>query len=130
MRSGETERENDERESAKGGKQTGNSERVREREGGNLGRRGTERLTSYSSSPLSLLPSQMPRGLASLTTVSGEPAHRGPSPSDTHGLPRHSGAGEKRRREGGSEGGKEGGGCVCVITKEIPLNFLPLTNHH
>lgn len=76
-----------------------------------------ERLTSCFSPPLSLLPLLMQR--AALTTISGERAHRGPSLSDTSGLPRHSGAGE--RKAGGREGGRE-----CVITKEIPLYFLPL----
>lgn len=89
----ERQNENDERESAEGEKR---------REGGNLGRRGLERLTSCSSPPLSLLPSLLQRGLAALMIFSGEPAHRGPSPSDTRGLPRHSGAGQ--REKGGREG--------------------------
>lgn len=73
-----------------------------------------ERLTSCFSPPLSLLPLLMQR--AALMTISGERAHRGPSLSDTSGLPRHSGAGERKA-----------GGRECVITKEIPLYFLPLT---
>ncbi len=91
---------NDERESAEG-------ERKIVREGGKREGRGVERLTSCSSPPLSLLPSTRQRGQAALTTFSGEPAHRGPFPSDTHGLPRHSGAGERKTRE---DGGRE-----CVI---------------
>lgn len=59
-------------------------------------------------------------------TFSGGPERCGPSPSDTHGLPRHSGVGDgerERAREGDREEGERG----SVITKEIPLNFPPLT---
>lgn len=77
--------------------------------------REVEKLTSRASPPLSLLPSSTRGGLATLMTLSGEPAHCGPSPSDKCGLPRHSGAGERTRKA------EEGCG---VITKEIPLYFL------
>lgn len=113
-----------------------NDERHRNREEEQIvseGRRGVHRLTSCSLPPPSLFHSQMQRGSAALMTFSEEPAHRGPSPSDTRGLPRHSGAGVGEREREGGERGREGGRegvSVCVITKEIPLNFLPLTNHH
>lgn len=87
---------------------------VREREGGNLERRGVHWLTSCSSSPPSLLPSPVRRGAAAPMTLSGGPEHRSPSPSDTHGLPRHSGSGERQR---------EWGGCYH---QGDSLNFLPL----
>lgn len=77
--------------------------------------REVEKLTSRASPPLSLLPSSTRGGLATLMTLSGEPAHCGPSPSDKCGLPRHSGAGERTRKE---EGGVRG-----LLPRRFPCIF-------
>lgn len=86
------------------------------REGVSVETREVEKLTSRASPPLSLLPSSTRGGLATLMTLSGEPAHCGPSPSDKCGLPRHSGAGERTRKEEGGCGGYYQGDSLVFST--------------
>lgn len=84
--------------------------------------REVEKLTSRASPPLSLLPSSTQGGLATLMTLSGEPAHCGPSPSDKCGLPRHSGAGERTRKEEGGCGGYYQGDSLVFSTIRTQKN--------
>lgn len=85
--------------------------REREREKQRERKEGVDRLTSWSLPLPSLLPSTMQRALAALTTLDGERAHRGPAPSHTSGLPRHSVAGERKKKRRG-----------LSVIKEIPFS--------
>lgn len=90
------------------------------REGGDVGRKGAHRLTSCPLPPPSLLHS-MQRGSSALMTFSGGPEHCGPSPSDTYGLPRHSGAVDGEGRGGERERERQ-----CYHQGDSP-EFPPLT---